>query len=635
MENFFIGSILFFALGIATEGFSQNIKMTDSLIKLVEDKGTSDTTLIFAYNDLGVQYATSDFDKAKKFIGEAIRLSEKNGHKRGMAGAENCLGIVYYYAKEYDSALVHYGKALAINRELGHQWGQASALYQMGVIYKYKAEFKLAITYFQKTKDLFEQSNDSISLAKSLESIGACYNAMRYSAKAMEYYLNSIKIYEQKQNKDGIIRGYQHIGIMLILKEEYKSALDYLNKALPFTEEGGNRRMISYLYALLAKSHIGLGDYDKAMEYANLSLKQSELLGSEYTGSPLTFSYIGETYMNLKDYPKALKYFNRALRSFPKKDSLNISVVYTHNVMAKTYEMVRELDSAISNAQRAVKLSQAFSHLKGEIEGKTTLARIAEIKGDRGQAYEHFKSLMVLKDSLTHIENRNHMEELRTIYETDRRERQLQRQKLKVDMLEQEVYVNKVQRIALMVGLALLIVVSFLLVYIGRQKAKESRLKARYSDLEKVKLGQELGAKQRELTSIALNLAKKNKVMLELKQILGTSMKDFEEEGIKEGEKQVLLRKINEELKDDDNWEYFKQSFEQVHPDFYTEIKQKYPGLTQNDLRMLAFLKMNLSYREIGNILNITTDGIKKARYRLRKKMNIDSDDSLHDVVFG
>ena len=79
--------------------------------------------------------------------------------------------------------------------------------------------------------------------------------------------------------------------------------------------------------------------------------------------------------------------------------------------------------------------------------------------------------------------------------------------------------------------------------------------------------------------------------------------------------------------------EYAKRYFEEVHKDFNSNVKIKYPQVTSNELRLLALLKMNLSSKEIANILNISAEGIKKARYRLRKKLNITTEDSLQDLV--
>ena len=127
-----------------------------------------------------------------------------------------------------------------------------------------------------------------------------------------------------------------------------------------------------------------------------------------------------------------------------------------------------------------------------------------------------------------------------------------------------------------------------------------------------------------------LNLARKNEVLETVKQKASALKSEQNHSGY-----QDLVRTINFDQQDDRNWENFIQYFEQVHKDFSANIKRKYPEITSNELRLLALLKMNLSSKEIANILNISPEGIKKARYRLRKKLNITTEESLQDLVLS
>jgi len=95
----------------------------------------------------------------------------------------------------------------------------------------------------------------------------------------------------------------------------------------------------------------------------------------------------------------------------------------------------------------------------------------------------------------------------------------------------------------------------------------------------------------------------------------------------------AIINKINFDLKDEENWEHFTQYFEKVHTDFTKTVLKQFPNITPNELRLMALLKMNLTSKEIANMLNITADGVKKARQRLRKKMELTPEDSLEALV--
>jgi DNA-binding CsgD family transcriptional regulator len=147
--------------------------------------------------------------------------------------------------------------------------------------------------------------------------------------------------------------------------------------------------------------------------------------------------------------------------------------------------------------------------------------------------------------------------------------------------------------------------------------------------LERQRIEAELAFKKKELTSHALHLAKKNEVLEGLKQ------KAQKLRNSKKGDSayQELIQAINFDQQDDRNWENFTQYFEQVHKDFSANVKARYPEVTKNELRFMALLKMNMSSKEIATILNISADGIKKARQRLRKKLELKPEDSLEATV--
>ncbi len=125
-------------------------------------------------------------------------------------------------------------------------------------------------------------------------------------------------------------------------------------------------------------------------------------------------------------------------------------------------------------------------------------------------------------------------------------------------------------------------------------------------------------------------MAKKNEVLESVKQKAKALRAKEDASGYQE-----LIKTINFDQQDDKNWESFTQYFEQVHKDFAVTVQNKYPEVTKNELRFMALIKMNMSSKEIASILNISNDGVKKARQRLRKKMSLAPDDSLENTVLS
>ncbi|MBL0048052.1 MAG: hypothetical protein IPP32_08165 [Bacteroidetes bacterium] len=96
-----------------------------------------------------------------------------------------------------------------------------------------------------------------------------------------------------------------------------------------------------------------------------------------------------------------------------------------------------------------------------------------------------------------------------------------------------------------------------------------------------------------------------------------------------------LTKLINKGLNHDKEWTDFNSHFESINKNFYARLKQSYPDISPNDLRICALIKLNLSTKEMAGILNISPDSVKTARYRLRKKLQLNTEDNLTDFILN
>ena len=94
-----------------------------------------------------------------------------------------------------------------------------------------------------------------------------------------------------------------------------------------------------------------------------------------------------------------------------------------------------------------------------------------------------------------------------------------------------------------------------------------------------------------------------------------------------------LLSLINKNISNDNDWNVFEQLFDQAHENFFKRLKTAYPDLTQSDLKLCAYLKLNLSSKEIAPLLNISFRGVETRRYRLRQRLSLDSDNNLVEFI--
>jgi ligand-binding sensor domain-containing protein len=151
-------------------------------------------------------------------------------------------------------------------------------------------------------------------------------------------------------------------------------------------------------------------------------------------------------------------------------------------------------------------------------------------------------------------------------------------------------------------------------------------------NLRNEKLKSEMNFKNAQLTSYTLLITHKNDIMKEIKNKLTTFAPSIQKNG--SGDKiKELIDAIDKEFKVEKDWERFEEHFNQIHKDFFTRLKREYPDLSSTYLKLGAYLKMNLSSKEIASLMNISVRGVEKARSRLRKKLELPQSKDLNSFI--
>jgi DNA-binding CsgD family transcriptional regulator len=150
--------------------------------------------------------------------------------------------------------------------------------------------------------------------------------------------------------------------------------------------------------------------------------------------------------------------------------------------------------------------------------------------------------------------------------------------------------------------------------------------------LKNEKLEAEIDHKNTELASAAMHLVQKGELLGNIREELVRMKKGGNGNGSPE-EFSKMLRILGEENKMDKDWEQFAVHFDKVHSDFLRILKTIYPGLSAHELKLCAYLRMNLSSKEIAQLENISVRGVEISRYRLRKKLKIPTETNLFDFL--
>ncbi len=146
--------------------------------------------------------------------------------------------------------------------------------------------------------------------------------------------------------------------------------------------------------------------------------------------------------------------------------------------------------------------------------------------------------------------------------------------------------------------------------------------------LKNQQLKEDFKSKSKDLAVSLLSITKKNEVLRSIKEELLASNK-------KETSTNSVIQIINKSLKENDDWTFFKEAFNNADSKFFQHIKNLHPNLSPNDLKLCAYLRLNLATKEIAQLLNITTRSVEIKRYRLRKKLNLKHEDNLVNYILG
>ncbi|MCH7415185.1 regulator [Belliella sp. R4-6] len=164
---------------------------------------------------------------------------------------------------------------------------------------------------------------------------------------------------------------------------------------------------------------------------------------------------------------------------------------------------------------------------------------------------------------------------------------------------------------------------------------KESELKVTQEEVERLrteKLKHEIQNKDKELATATMHLITKNGFIDHMRSNLNSIIKKSRNQEVK-NELQKVIKNIEKNIAEDKDWEQFEIHFDQVHGDFMSRFKKEFNSLSPQETKLSAYLRMNLSTKEIAYLMNISIRGVEIARYRLRKKLNLERSENLQEYI--
>ncbi len=493
----------------------------------------------------------------------------------------NNIGFEFWIVAPSQSEL--YGEmALELADRLSYQPGRAFAKRVIGVSHWARGNYDRALPLLIDAYQIYSELQDTLGTANSLMNIGLVYSDQRNFTEAFHNFFESIKMFEKLGEEGRIATTYNKIGSIYSEQGQFDQAQEYFEKALKIHNKEHFRYGIAESYNRLGLLFRDRGDYNQALDFTNQSLEISREIDDK-EGTTKNLENLASIYIRQGQYARAEQYLREG----------------------------KELAAEIGSKKW---LKDIYFDLK----------EIALYRRDYPEAFRYYEAYTAMKDSLFNEEKAAQMADLRAQFEISEREKTIALKKQEISLLQQRARFNNLTRNILIAGLLFLVILTYLIISQLRLRIKNSRLRER-------ELQKELDYRSRELTTYTLNFIQKNEIMEELKGNISEIQRISEPMVSKK--LGSLYRLVDHSFNLDKDWQEFKIYFEQVHPEFFVILKEKYPDLSNSELRLCALIKLNLTMKESATILGISPDSVKTARYRLRKKLGLVNEVNLSDFI--
>ncbi|MGB5692090.1 MAG: tetratricopeptide repeat protein [Flavobacteriaceae bacterium] len=572
---------------------------------------------------LFILFRGEDLPRAINYLRKGLEIARTIDYKEGEALALLNLGKFHERQRQLDSIRFYYKKATNLYKELEKPALLFDALHRWVRLENLEGQFQNALALSQESIALAKEENNGIMLSDALQRRATIYLDKAEYELAIEELVNASRILDTIQPPQLVKKAIVDVGIgrTELMLANYKVALEKLRQGLEVFIDQNEEMWQAITYMEIAAVYYDEKKWAQSIENYEAALKISRKNNRDDFIAAI-FGNMGGVFIEQEQYDEALNYLFEGNRIAEKHGSINNQVISLNDI-ASAYYGKKDYSRAVDYYSKAIILADSIGSLDVLSDAYLERAKAFEAMQEYKKALEDQKNFQTANDSVFNIAKSEQIEALKTQYETEKKEQQIALQENEIALLEEKQRASTLQNILLVLGI-LAISAVFALTYYGlRQRMKRNRA-------VREKLDADLAFKKKELTTHALHLAKKNELLESIKQRASELKLSDSPNGYKE-----LISTINFDQQDDKNWENFTQYFEQVHKDFSKTVKTRYPEITKNELRLMALLKMNLSSKEIATILNISSEGIKKARYRLRKKLDISSEESLQEMVLS
>ena len=488
---------------------------------------------------------------------------------------------------------------------------------------------KASLKYGKQGLKLADSLNYLSGQAKANRVLGVAFWSQGNHLDAIKHLNNALKQYKSLLNDEGVANTTLNLAMVYAAIQEDEKALGMyevaINKFTALNLEG----RIATTYAKIGSLYIKQNRLSEAKEYLTNALIMHTEANFAY-GIAEAHNRLGVLYVKQNEKEQAYYHIEKSL-AYGRK--VNDADGMTSNLIqfGKLLMLDENYTAAEQHLVLAIKRAKENNLKRYELEAYEGLKSLKRLAGEPEEALMFYDKYVTLKDSIFNSDNSMKIAALEFNNELVAKEKAL-------ELLAEKERSNNFIKWSLIIGLVVLMFITIIYFINSKKRIAQRRelhltkeefnqTELENANLKQQELQQQLDFKNKELTSYTLNFVQKSELFQQLKEKI-ESLKDAppKQQGKIINE---LNRVVKQHINIDRNWEDFRLYFEDVHTGFIEKLKENHPDLSANDLKICALTRLNLNIKESATILGITPESVKTARYRLRKKLDLGTNEEL------
>ncbi|MCF8457004.1 MAG: tetratricopeptide repeat protein [Bacteroidales bacterium] len=531
--------------------------------------------------------------------------------------------------------------------------------YLYSIILEYPEKFDFYFDYFELSNNLDKKEKLALQGIQLAHDARDMYNVKRFllelanqcnnrgsHGKALVYYQKALSIAQSLgNNQKTVAEIFSQMGDIYLKWQDLQISEEYFHNAYKVYFTLNDSLNVSHCLYSLGKIKFIQNEFQQARDYYQQSLAYGENF-EDYELNIQNLIGLGKLDYETSNYESALEYFDESVHLMRRVDNPYLEALIKLD-KGKIHSRLNNFEKAMELIEGALLLSRN-KFLDIEMNCYKSLSEINDGRHKDYLATKQFFLYATLRDSFYNSEEHSKIAEVRAQYEFLQKEKDLQKQNREIEISKKQEKISQLMMYFMLGGLILLIAIGVLLSHALRaryQKGKarieenekvhqshKSLLRAEMMNtkLEKQRLKEELDNKNNELVQFARNRVQQGELVSNILDRL-KKLKQVPDE-----EKTFAIRKMVTELdhilKNNQELSDFHQYIEEVTEAFSRKLNTIFPSLTPNEKKLAIFLRLGLSTKEVASLQHVSVKAIEMARYRLRKKLNLDNEDHLHEV---